>query len=139
MPSSPAPAPDAQKAAVASTPGTTGFFASFRFAASGIAKAAKGRNFKIQCAVALLAFVLCVLLKVSTTELLVVIIFVAAVLSGECLNTAIEALTDLASPSVHPLAKVAKDCAAGSVLIMSIASLVAACIIFIPKLIALIG
>ena len=55
----------------------------------------------------------------------------------ETLNTAIEAVVDLASPGYHELARKAKDCAAGAALAGAIASLVVGIIVFAPRLLAL--
>ena len=55
----------------------------------------------------------------------------------ELINSAIEATVDLVTIEKHPLAKIAKDCASGASLILSFMSLIIACIIFIPKIIAL--
>lgn len=111
----------------------------FRCAAAGIARTAHERNFKIECGVGVLAVVLAATLKCSATEWLVIVAFIAAVLSAECANSALEALVDLAQPDNHPLAAAAKDTAAGAVLILSMGALIAAAIIFLPKLIALVG
>ena len=51
------------------------------------------------------------------------------------LNTAIETIVDLVSPNINPLAKKAKDIAAGSVLVMAIGAFLVGLIIFIPKII----
>ena len=56
-------------------------------------------------------------------------------ISAELVNTAIERLTDLASPTRHPLAGQAKDVAAGAVLIISIAAAIVGGVVFIPYLI----
>ena len=62
---------------------------------------------------------------------------IGVVLGGECMNTAIEAVVDLASPRYHDLAKRAKDCAAGAVLIASICSVLVACALFLPQIAAI--
>jgi diacylglycerol kinase len=54
----------------------------------------------------------------------------------ETMNTAIEAAVDLASPNIHPLAKKAKDCAAGAVLLSVFGTVCIGVIVFIPKLVA---
>jgi len=59
------------------------------------------------------------------------ILLIAAVIAAELLNTAIEAVVDLVSPDYHPLAKAAKDTAAGAVLILAIAALLVAVVLFI--------
>ena len=58
------------------------------------------------------------------------------VLSLEAMNTAIEYLTDLVSPGIHPLAGKAKDVAAAAVLIAAIGAIVVAGIIFLPRIFA---
>jgi diacylglycerol kinase len=59
---------------------------------------------------------------------------IAAVMAAEAGNTAIEALVDLVSPEPHPLAKVAKDLAAGAVLLVSIAALLTGLLVVGPPL-----
>ena len=61
------------------------------------------------------------------------------VLGGECFNTALEAIVDLASPEFHELARIAKDAAAGGVFICSIASFVIGFIIFFPRIMDMFG
>jgi diacylglycerol kinase len=56
------------------------------------------------------------------------------VLTAETLNTVIEALVDLCTEEYHPLAKAAKDMAAGAVLIASVASVGVAVAVFVPAL-----
>lgn len=113
---------------------TTPLAESFQHAFDGIKAAAKGRNFRIQSAVALVAIVLGIALHISAFEWLVVVFCIGAVLGGECINTAIEDMVDLSVKTFKPQAKRAKDVAAGAVLVLSIASLVAGLIIFVPKL-----
>ena len=116
------------------------FLKSFRYACSGIVYAAReGRNFKVQLALALLACVLGCVLQISATQWAIIALCIALVLGGECANTAIEALVDLVSPEHQRLAGIAKDCAAGAVLVFSLGSLAVACFIFIPKIAALLG
>ena len=61
------------------------------------------------------------------------------VISLELVNTAIEAVVDLCTQEYHPLAKIAKDTAAGAVLISAIASVVIGLIIFVPKILSLVS
>jgi diacylglycerol kinase len=56
------------------------------------------------------------------------------VLAAEMFNSALEYLTDLVSPEYHPLAKKAKDAAAGAVLLMAILAAILGVIIFVPEL-----
>ena len=59
-------------------------------------------------------------------------------MSLEIVNTALEAAVDLATPARHPLAKRAKDAAAGAVLLFSFASAVVGAIVFLPRLATLV-
>ncbi len=111
----------------------------FKCAFEGIFATAKERNFKIELCFMTLAIVLGLVFSISFLEWLCVIICFGLVLGGEVINSAIEAVVDLASPEYHELAKKAKDCAAGGVLLFSIASFVIGCLIFIPRILSLLG
>lgn len=114
--------------------------ASFGYAFSGIGQTcAEGRNFRIQLAGGVAAVVLGLALRVSAVEWLAIIICCGLVLGGECFNTAIEHAVDLAMPDRHPAAKAAKDEAAGAVLLFSIASLLVGMVIFVPKILDVLG
>ncbi|GAB3574497.1 diacylglycerol kinase family protein [Hymenobacter daeguensis] len=71
---------------------------------------------------------------IARLEWALVALAVACVWAAELMNTAIEALTDLASPGFHPLAGKAKDVAAGAVLLAAIGALVVGGLVFIPKI-----
>ena len=111
----------------------------FKCAFEGIFATAKERNFKIELCFMTLAIVLGLVFSISFLEWLCVIICFGLVLGGEVINSAIEAVVDLASPEYHELAKKAKDCAAGGVLLFSIASFIIGCLIFIPCILSLLG
>jgi diacylglycerol kinase len=68
--------------------------------------------------------------EVSRTELIVLVLTCALVMSLEIVNTAIERLTDKVSPDFSPLAKIAKDTSAGAVLLACIAAVIIAVILF---------
>ena len=90
----------------------------FRFAWTGIVYTWRTqRNFRAESYAGVLAVSLSFLLGVNPAPIL---LCCALVLSLEMVNTAFEAIVDLASPTYHPLAKIAKDVAAGSVLIASL-------------------
>ena len=114
------------------------FAESFKYAFEGIAATAKGRNFKVQSCAGILAVLFGLLFDISACEWLAVLICCGLVLGGECMNTSLEALVDLTCPETHPLAKLAKDAAAGAVLCFAISSFVVGLIIFVPKFIILI-
>lgn len=116
-----------------------GLVEAFACAFKGIVKTAVERNFKIELCFAFIALILGFLLSISTHEWLAVIICIAVVLGGEAFNSAVESVVDLVSPEFNELAGKAKDCAAGAVLLFSLGSLAVGCVIFIPKLLALLG
>lgn len=109
--------------------------ASFRYAFMGIGYLIwTQRNAKIHCVIGVIAVVLGIVLPISRVEWAVLIVTIALVLAMEGVNTAVEAVVDLASPEYHALAKVAKDVAAGTVLLAAIASVIVGIIIFLPHL-----
>lgn len=92
------------------------------------------RNAQIEIGIAALAVILGILLSISTVEWAVLVFLVFVVLALETMNTALEAAVDLVTEDHHELAKIAKDAAAGAVVLMAIGSLVVACFIFGPRL-----
>lgn len=110
----------------------------FRYAWSGVRMlVGSEHNARIHCAAAVLAVALGLALGLDAGEWIAVTLCIGGVLMAEGFNSAVEAVCDLVSPAPHPLVKRAKDIAAGAVLIMAATALVCGCIIFIPKLIAL--
>jgi diacylglycerol kinase len=108
---------------------------SFRFAFAGLGFLLRTqRNARIHVAVGAIACALAAWLRVSRVEWAVLVFTIALVLILEGLNTAVEAAIDLASPEIHPLAKAAKDLAAGMVLIAAIASVAVGLLILGPPL-----
>lgn len=73
-------------------------------------------------------------LRINAIEWALVALSVALVLALEAVNTAVEATVDLVSPHHHPLAKIAKDAAAGALVLAVLGSLVVAIVVFGPKL-----
>ncbi len=109
---------------------------SFRYASFGIAEAYKGeQNLKIHTVIAVIVVICGFLFKISYLEWLVCLILIGLVLMAEFFNTAIEYVVDLASPDIHPLAKLAKDTASAGVLMMAIISAIIGLIIFVPEII----
>ncbi len=112
---------------------------SFYYAACGVREAARERNFKIDGAFSVVALLLCAVLQVPAWGWAAVVVCIGLQLAMETANTALEAAVDLASPQLHPLAKRAKDCAAGAALITAGMSLVVGGIVYVPAFIALIS
>ncbi|MBZ9749346.1 diacylglycerol kinase [Deinococcus sp. HMF7604] len=97
------------------------FLRSAGFAWAGVRHAYRSQpNFRIECWAAALALGLTAVLGAPLAPILLTC---ALVLSLELLNTALEAVVDLVSPELHPLAKVAKDAAAAAVLLASLGAL----------------
>lgn len=111
-------------------------FTSFRYAWAGITYAFQTqRNFRVHTSIGIVAIILCWALRVSHVEVAVICLTIGAVLVMEILNTALESLVDLTvGQTYHELAKVAKDCAAGAVLMAAIVALLIAALIFVPPL-----
>ena len=110
---------------------------SFGYAFQGIFTCVKKeRNMKIHVAAAILVVILGSILKLSVTEWCICLVLFGMVMSLELVNTAVEAVVDLVTKDRHPLAKIAKDTAAGAVLIAAIMAAITGAIIFIPKIIS---
>ena len=91
------------------------------------------RNFKIHVLILSLVIISGMILKISLIEWLICLVLFGLVLSLELINTAIEATVDICMPEQNPKAKLAKDTAAGGVLIGAIISSIVGLIIFLPK------
>lgn len=113
-------------------------YKSFGYAFEGIIHTIqKERNMQIHCCAAVLVTAFGLWLGLSREEWFVCLILFGLVMSLECVNTAVEAVVDLATQERHPLAKKAKDAAAGAVLIAAIFAAVIGLWIFLPKLLEL--
>jgi diacylglycerol kinase (ATP) len=108
---------------------------SFRYAFAGLRYLLwTQRNAKIHTAIGLAVVGLGFALGIDRYEWLVLILTIAMVLAAEGVNTALEAAVDLASPGYHPLAKIAKDVGAGTVLLTAIAAVIVGIVLFLPRL-----
>jgi diacylglycerol kinase len=115
-----------------------GLIESFRFAFEGVGYLFRTqRNSRFHLAAAAVVCVLAAWLRVTRVECAVLIVVSASVIVLEGLNTALEAVVDLASPEIHPLAKTAKDVSAGMVLVAAIAAAIVGLLILGPRLLAL--
>lgn len=111
------------------------FLHSFIFAISGIFHAIRNeRNMKIHSVVAIIVIVLSWIYHLSAIEWMFISFVICGVLALELVNTALERVVDLVTKDIHPLAKQAKDVAAGAVLLYAILSVIIGCIIFLPKI-----
>jgi diacylglycerol kinase (ATP) len=107
---------------------------SFNFAFEGIIHVLRTqRNLRIHFAVAFAVLVLALVVDVTKIELIVLLLSITFVLIAEMLNSAIEAAIDIATTSFDPMAKLAKDIAAGAVLIATANALVVGYLVFANK------
>jgi diacylglycerol kinase (ATP) len=98
------------------------------------------RNFRIHVVTGAVVFAMGLWLQLPLGQLAVLVLTVTAVLVLELLNTATEAVVDLAiGRRFHPLARIAKDCAAAAVLVAALASLLIAGLLLLPPLLARLG
>lgn len=114
------------------------FIAGFGYAFSGLWYAIRTqRNMRVHVALALLAIILGIILRISAVEFALIFVAIIAVFIAEMFNTVFELCVDLASPEYHPLAKIAKDVSAGAVLLNAILAVIIALFVFVPHLWAL--
>lgn len=108
---------------------------SFNHAIDGIIEAVRTqRNMRIHILATLGVLIACFFFDISKLEFLVLAITITLVISAELVNTAIEAVVDLNTNYYHPLSRIAKNTAAGAVLITAINALIVGYIIFWDKL-----
>lgn len=106
---------------------------SFYFAFSGIKTALwTERNMRIHLLVSIVVIGCSIFFSINKLEWLFVIIAIGGIFSLELMNSAIERVVDLITVEYHPLAKQAKDLAAGAVFIYAVIAVVIGLIIFIP-------
>lgn len=92
------------------------------------------RNAQIHALIAACALSLGAFLGLARWEWLVLVLTITLVLAAEGFNTALEAAVDLTTTAPHPLAKIAKDVAAGTVLLCAGSAVLVGCLIFLPHL-----
>lgn len=112
---------------------------SFRYAFAGIRYLLwTQRNAKIHTAIGIVAVGFGFLLRIERTEWIALALTIVMVLAAEGVNTSVEAAVDLASPELHPLAKIAKDVGAGTVLLTAIGAVVVGLLMFLPRLLPIV-
>ncbi|HET7137484.1 MAG TPA: diacylglycerol kinase [Gaiellaceae bacterium] len=107
---------------------------SFNFAFEGIIHVLRTqRNLRIHFAIAFVVLVAALIVNVTKLELIALLISVTFVLIAEMLNSALEAAIDIATTSFDPMAKLAKDIAAGAVLIAAVNAVAVGYLVFAGK------
>lgn len=105
----------------------------FRHAGRGIAYAVRTQpNMRIHLVVGAVVIAASLVLRLGRAAEIAIIGAIALVLAIELANTAIEALVDLLSPEIRPLARAAKDAAAGAVLVAAIGAAIVGALVFWP-------
>jgi diacylglycerol kinase len=95
------------------------------------------RHLRIHAVIAALAVGAGLVLSLTATEWALILTLITLVTALELLNTVVEVVVDLVTPEYHPLAKVAKDVAAGAVLVAAMGAVAAAATIFLPRIVRL--
>jgi diacylglycerol kinase len=96
------------------------------------------QNFRIELFCAFVTIGCAFVFNISKLEWFVVIVNIAAVLTAELFNTAIENLCNMIHKTTHPTIKIIKDVSAAAVIITALCAFICGCIIFIPHIITLI-
>lgn len=96
-------------------------------------------NFKKEIVLGIIALILSIVLKITRVEFAIILLVIALVIVSEVFNTAIEKIVDLYTKDYNEIARIAKDVSALAVLTMCIFALSIGGVIFIPKIIELIG
>lgn len=108
---------------------------SFNYAIDGVLETVRTqRNMKIHLFATLCILLACFFFDISKSEFLILAITITLVITAELINTAIEAAVDMSTNFYHPLAKIAKNAAAGGVLVTAINALIVGYIVFWDKL-----
>lgn len=108
---------------------------SFYFASKGILEALRTeRNIQIHSSVAVIVILAGLYFSLSWIEWLFILVAIVGTITLELVNSSIERVVDLVTQEYHPLAKQAKDIAAGAVFLYAIFSVIVGIIIFLPKL-----
>lgn len=105
---------------------------SFSYAFKGILYCIKNeRNMRIHVCATILIALFSYFYKTTAIEFALLIICIGFVITSEMVNTAIETIVNMESPSYNSLAKISKDVAAGAVAVAAIVSIVVGCVIFL--------
>ena len=107
------------------------FFEALKNSINGLIYAIKEqRNLKIQLFIAIIVLIFSIVLKISKMEMIVVCLSIFFVIFAEVINTAIEKTVDLITEEYNEKAKIAKDIAAGAVVISVLNAIIVGLIIF---------
>jgi diacylglycerol kinase len=115
------------------------FLKSFKYTLRGLQHALlHEQNFRIELFCVFVTIGCAFIFNISKIEWFVVVINIAAVLTAELFNTAIENLCNMIHKTTHPIIKIVKDVSAAAVVITALCAFVCGCIIFAPYFLNLI-
>ncbi len=107
---------------------------SFNYAFDGVVYAFKTqRNIRLHFLTAGIVLLVSLILKLTKLEILMLLTTISFVIVAEMVNTAIEVAIDMITREHHPLAAIAKNVAAGAVLVASFLAVIVGYLIFVPK------
>ena len=102
----------------------------FKYAMDGIVHAYRSqKHMRFHLTALIIAGIFCIILKLNYVEVLFVIFAISLIIICEMVNTAVEAVVDLVTQQYHPLAKFAKDIAAGATLVAALNAIVVAIVV----------
>jgi diacylglycerol kinase (ATP) len=113
------------------------FLRSFTFAGQGVWRTVRAeRNMRVHLVAACAVILAAAIVGLSAVAWACVLLAIGLVLVAETFNTVVEAMTDMVEPRFHPLAKIAKDAAAGAVLLASLTAVGVAVAVFGSRLLS---
>ncbi len=116
------------------------FVKSFGYSIDGLKYAYKyEQSMLIHVIATIFAIIMGLICHISISEWALIAVAIGIVLAAELINTAIEAVVDLVTLEIHPLAKIAKDCGSAATFVLSIVAAIIGCLVYIPHLIEMLG
>ena len=116
------------------------FVKSFKYSLDGLIYAYKyEQSMLIHVIATILVIIVNIVLQISPTEWLITFLAIGMVLAAELVNTAIEAVVDLVTLEIHPLAKIAKDCGSAATFVLALMAAVIGFVIYVPHIVEMIG
>lgn len=108
---------------------------SFKYAAEGVWFAfTNNQNLQIHVAIAILVILMSIVFRINGFEMGILGVIILLVIAAEMINTSIEEMVDLITTEHRQEAKIAKDVAAGMVLVTSIGSIIVGILVFLPHI-----
>ncbi len=116
------------------------FLKSFGYSVDGLKYAYKYEQSMLIHVIATIGVLIAnIVLHINAFEWLITFIAIGMVLSAELINTAIEAVVDLVTLEIHPLAKIAKDCGSAATFVLAMMAAVIGAVIYIPYLVEIVS